>query len=121
MTHSFIIHQKLPSLNDYIKSCRTNKYAGAKFKREVEQDIGWYIKVAKMGKISPPVVVHFEWHEGNRRDADNIASAKKFILDALVSHNILQDDGRRYVKGFTDTFITDKKEFVVVKLEEIEG
>lgn len=65
-------------------------------------------------------MVRFEWHERTKkRDADNIASAKKFILDALVKMKVIPDDSRKYVKGFTDTIIDDKADFVIVELIEI--
>ena len=65
-------------------------------------------------------MVRFEYHEkSKRRDADNIASAKKFILDALVEMGVLPDDSRKYVKGFYDVIIDDKTDFVRVELVEI--
>lgn len=115
---SFVIEQKLPTLNEYTLACRGNKYAGAKFKRDVESIIGWYVIKAKLPKVDRAVIIHFEWHEKTkRRDADNIASAKKFILDTLVSQGVLIDDSRRYVTGFTDTIVDDTKDFVVVSIE----
>ena len=65
-------------------------------------------------------MVRFEWHEKTKkRDYDNIAFAKKFILDALVKNGVLVDDSRKYVKGGYDTIIDDKEDFVVVELVEI--
>lgn len=70
-------------------------------------------------KPSGAVVVHFEWHERTKkRDADNIASAKKFILDALVKNGVLVDDSRKYVKGFYDVVLDDTEDFVKVELVE---
>lgn len=120
----FVIKQKLPSLNDYTAACRANKYVGAKFKAEVEEVIGWAIKQAltskSLRKPSGAVMVRFEWHERTKkRDADNIASAKKFILDALVKMRVLEDDSRKYVKGFYDVIVDDKEDFVIVELVEI--
>lgn len=124
MTNYFVIEEKLPSLNDYINVCRNNKYKGAKFKKDVENLIAVYIRNAKIKKVlkptDKPVVVHFEWHEKTRRrDADNIASAKKYILDAMQTSEIIPNDNRKYVKGFTDVIIDDKKDFVVVNIEEV--
>ena len=83
----FIIDEKLPSLNDYTKACRANKYQGAEFKRRTQEVIGAYILLAKAMKRlyaqKNKATISFEWHEKTqKRDADNIASAKKFILDA---------------------------------------
>ena len=121
----FTIKQKLPSLNQYTIACRSNKYAGAKFKRDIEEAIGWDIKQALTEKtLHPPdgaVVVRFVWHERTKkRDADNIASAKKFILDALVNNGVLKDDSRKYVKGFYDEIIDDTADFVRVEFMEVE-
>ena len=122
--NEFVIRQKLPSLNDYTAACRANKYVGAKFKQEVEEVIGWSIKQAltsnTLHKPTGAVIVHFEWHERTKkRDADNIASAKKFILDALVKMQVLKDDSRKFVKGFYDVIVDDKSDFVKVELIEV--
>lgn len=97
---------------------------GAKFKQEVEEVIGWSIRQAlaskTLHKVSGAVMVRFEWHERTKkRDADNIASAKKFILDALVKMRVLPDDSRKYVKGFYDVIVDDKTDFVKVELIEM--
>lgn len=122
--NSFVIPQKLPSLNEWVAANRSNKYVGAKFKAEVEEVIGWSIRQAltskSLYKPSKAVMVRFEWHEKTKkRDADNIASAKKFILDALVNMGVLEDDSRKYVKGFYDVIVDDKTDFVKVELIEI--
>lgn len=123
MNH-FIIKHKLPSLNDYIRANRSNKYRGAKFKAEIEEMIAWFIGSAQAeGTLQKPkgkVIVNFEWHEKTKkRDADNIASAKKFILDALVKEGILKNDSRKYVVGFHDSIIDDKEDYVQVELIEL--
>lgn len=102
----------------------SNKYVGYKFKKEVEEVIGWSIKQALASKtLQKPtgaVIINFEWHEKTkRRDADNIASAKKFILDALVKNGVLVDDSRKHVKGFYDKIVDDTKDYVIVELIEI--
>lgn len=122
--NEFLIKHKLPSLNEYTRACRSNAYKGAKLKAESEEVIGWAIKEALLKKsLQKPkgaVIVKFEWHEKTqKRDADNIAFAKKFILDALVKMGVLPDDSRKYVKGFYDTIIDDKTDYVKVELIEV--
>lgn len=98
-----VIPLKLPSLNDYIRECRANRYKGAQMKSQLERDIGLYIY--RLPIFAWPIRIHFTWVEGNkRRDLDNVAFAKKFILDAMVKCGRLKDDNRRYVTGFTDSF-----------------
>ena len=72
------------------------------------------------GNLSPirqPVFFKFLWLEKNRkRDLDNIAFAKKFILDALVRKGVLPTDNQSVVKGFTDNFDISDKSGVLVKI-----
>ena len=65
-----------------------------------------------------PVHVTFVWLEPNhRRDKDNVAFAKKFILDALQKKGVLPNDNNKWISGFTDEFIYGKGEGVIVTLE----
>lgn len=108
---------KLPSLNDYTKACRTNKYAGAKMKSNTEQHIAFYLH--GLPKFDKPIKIHFLWIEGNkRRDLDNIAFGKKFVLDAMVHFGYLKDDNRRMVTGFTDDFAYGDDFKVIMEIEE---
>ena len=112
------IPMKLPSLNDYIKQCRGNKFAGAGMKKNVEKDIGWYIN--SLPVFEKPVKIHFHWIEGNkRRDLDNISFAKKFILDSMVKCGKLKDDNRRFVQGFQDSFSYGDDFKVILEIEEM--
>ena len=121
MKYKFEINNKLPSLNEYTQACRTNKYIGAKMKEDIEINIWADIKEQlKNTKIQNSVKIHFTWIETNRkRDLDNICFAKKFILDALVKANVLKNDTQNYVVGFSDTFLYDKKNKVIVEIEEL--
>lgn len=106
----FIIKGTLPSLNDYITACRSNKYSGAKMKNQAEHIIILCAKTQIRYNFKKPVIVNFLWVEPNRkRDKDNIAFAKKFIFDGLTKAGILQGDGWQYVEGFSDKFDIDKK------------
>lgn len=122
----FIIKQKLPSLNEYVRACRSNKYQGAKFKADVEEVIGWSIKQAQAaGKLSVmgenPCSVYIDWHEKTkRRDVDNIQSAQKYILDALQKCGIINNDSRKYIKQIYHTVNDSTDDYVVVRLEECE-
>ena len=115
----FTIDLKLPSLNDYIRVCRANKYKAAKYKADIENDIALFIN--HLPRYEKPIKIHFHWIESNKkRDLDNVAFAKKFILDTLVKCGKLKDDNRRHVQGFTDSFCYGKKNKVVIEIEEIE-
>lgn len=120
----FKIEQRLPSMNELIAANRQNRYKGAKMKRETEEVIGQYIRIARLrGTIKPvsePVEVYIEWHEKTKkRDADNVQSAQKFILDALQKQGILINDNRRYVKQIYHKIVDDTEDFVEVTLKEV--
>ena len=104
------IPDRLPSLNEYTRACRGNKYLGASMKKHTECLIGYHIKSQLKGiHFDAPVRMAFRWYEPNgRRDLDNICFAKKFILDALVANRIIDDDNWKHVKGFTDEFFITK-------------
>ena len=119
----FKIEQRLPSLNEVIEANRTNRYAGAKMKREIEGIIAVYINIARhVGTIKPvktPVVIDIEWHEKTkRRDVDNIQSSQKFILDALQKQGILVNDNRHYVKQVFHKIVDDTEDYVEVIIEK---
>lgn len=110
------IPMKLPSLNDYVKVCRTNKFMSSKYKADIEQEIGLYL--AKMPRWTKPIKIHFTWVEGTKkRDLDNICFAKKFILDAMVKYGKLTDDNRNYVYAFTDSFEYGNETKVILEVE----
>ena len=120
MQYKFTIPMRLPSLNDYINACRSNAFQGALMKRRNEMFIGFHLLT--LPKITKPVKVSFHWVETNKkRDMDNIAFAKKFILDALVAKGKLAGDGWKYVKGLEDTFEIGESAKIIVTLTEVEN
>ena len=104
-----IIHGRLDNLNDYTKACRTDPRVGNRMKRKNEDFITGYIMQQLRGiRFQGRAYLHFRWVEPNRnRDLDNVCFAKKFILDALVTNNVIETDGWRGVEGFTDEFDVD--------------
>jgi Holliday junction resolvase RusA-like endonuclease len=108
-SHAFTILGKLPSLNEYVDACRSGHQTGARFKRDIEARIGWAIREAGLRPVNGKVHVEFVWLEPDRRrDLDNIRSAAKYILDALVACGVLKDDSQAYVVGLTDFYAVDK-------------
>jgi len=96
---------------DCIKAERGNKYQAASMKRKAEGIIEICAKEQLKGiSFDRSVSMTYLWVEPNRkRDKDNIAFAKKFIQDALVSAGVLQGDGWKHIEGFTDFFEVDSE------------
>lgn len=78
-------------------------------KKAIEESICCEIKKQIKDKFDT-VTLAFVWYEPNqKRDKDNIAFAKKFILDALQEAGTLTGDGWSQVVGFSDEFHVDKE------------
>lgn len=114
------IPYKFPSLNEYIRACRTNMYAGAKLKKQIQATISWYLN--SLPVFTKPVYISFTWVEGNnKRDWDNVTYAKKFILDTMVALGKLPDDRQKCVRGFTDYGKHEKGVWkVIMEIREID-
>ena len=110
MIYKFTIKGRLDGLNKVIDANRSNTYMGAKVKRKNDDICKSYIlEQLQRLQIAAPVIIKFDWYEKDkRRDLDNIFSAKKFILDALVKANVLPDDSQKYVVDLVDHIHTDK-------------
>lgn len=107
MHYSVFIPGKFPSLNDYIQAERSNRYAGAKMKKEFTELVAKYF--TKMPLVDEPVFVQFIWYEANtKRDFDNVAFSKKFVLDGMVKSGKLPNDNQKWITGFEDAFQISK-------------
>ena len=115
------IDMKLPSLNDYIKDCRTNPIIAARKKKQIQEQISWFL--AGLPHYKKKVRIDFVWEEKDaRRDLDNICASRKFILDAMVEMGIITNDNRKCLGAFSDSFPkpNGKKTFVTMTISEME-
>lgn len=121
MVYEFTIHQRLPSLNDYINKCKHNRHIAAKFKSQIDRNICWEILAQLRDvKITKTVIIHITWIEENkRRDVDNVYSAIKYIQDALVKMQVLANDGVKNVIDVDNQIVYAKESKVIVRIEEV--
>ena len=122
MIYSFEIQNRLPSLNDYVDVCRYNKYQAAVFKKRVDNLICYEIRSQLANvHIEKAVIVNLHFIEENKkRDVDNVYSASKYILDALVKMKVLKNDSPKHVVDIKYSHEYAKESKVIVKLEEID-
>lgn len=112
---------QLPGLNEYVNAERSNRHTAAKMKKDWEGRIALFLRTQCREQFEKPVKLHFIWVEPNRRrDKDNIAWAKKLILDTLVREGILAGDGWAHVEGFRDEFLVGNPG-VIITIREVEG
>ena len=97
------------TLNKYVNAERSNRFMAAKIKKDQTNSVA-YLALEQCDKRFREVKdIKFTWYKpNNRTDHDNIAFAKKFILDGLIKAGILKDDSPKYVRNFQDVFILDK-------------
>lgn len=122
MTNKIVIFGTLSALNEYSNAQRKNKYLGAKIKAENTERCAYYVQQAmKKGVVFHfPCRLKFTWYCPNKRkDPDNIASAKKFILDGMQEAGFIDNDNWNTMSdGFIDVFKLDKEK-PRIEIEEV--
>jgi Holliday junction resolvase RusA-like endonuclease len=100
---TFEIPGRLPGLNEVSWQERSHWSKGAALRKRIEKEIGMWILVAHVRRYTGPVAIRVDWFEKDRRrDRDNIRSAVKFILDALIATGRIVSDSQKFVKDITD-------------------
>ena len=119
MYHELTINQKFPTLNEYIRAERSNKYCASQLKKQYTNIARTYAELSRI-KIDKKIDIEFIWGITNKKsDPDNIAFGKKFILDGFVDAGLLENDGHKQVNSLKDTFEFNKTNTVIVKLKEV--
>ena len=114
------ISGRLTDLNEYIRVERGNRYAAASLKKKDTELVA--SQATEAGIIKEPCLITFNWLYSTRHDFDNIAFAKKFVLDGLVKAGVLSNDNQDSVAGFGGEYFTRVKkgeEGVIVELESM--
>ena len=126
MKQSFTIPGRLAGYNDYIKAAHS-AWARSNLKQEQEAIVKKAAEAAGIKPAKAPVEVHITYYEGKTsprqrvRDLDNVVGGgNKFILDALVSMGIIENDDPEHVSGlFVKGFKATGEPRIVVAIEEI--
>lgn len=106
--YSFEIPGTMPQLNDYIRVERANRYAAASLKKKTHEKV--LEALQDPPRFTTPVHVCFKWYRPNRRtDKDNVAFAKKFILDALQIAGVIENDKWAMCTPYDGGFYIDKE------------
>ena len=119
----FTIKGELTDLNNYISAMNKNRYAGNSKKQQNTHVVALYARKAKQDGLAItnyPITLEIDWYVPNRRkDPDNIAFAKKYILDGMQQSELIRNDGFKEIAGWTERFHIDKDNpRVVIKIKE---
>lgn len=108
MTYVFEIPGTLPTLNEYVRAERSDRQMAARMKREAQEAVCWALKGA--ATFPGHVFVAFDWVRPDMRcDKDNVAFAKKFVLDALQQAGVIRRDSWRLCTPFDRSFRVSKE------------
>lgn len=102
-----VVFGEFPGLNKIINASKAHYQAYRKLKEDNTNAVTWLAK--KLPKYKW-VKLNITWYCKNRRkDPDNIAAAVKFIFDGFVEAGVIENDGWKQNKGWTNTFEVDKE------------
>lgn len=105
----FTIQGELTDLNNYTNAQRTNYRVGNRIKQD--NTVKVHAACLHLGgvELKLPVKIKYEWYAKNKRkDMDNIAFAKKFIQDGMMSAEVIKNDGWSEIAGWSEIFFIDK-------------
>ena len=117
----FTLNGEFTGLNEYISAMNKSKYIGNKIKPSETERVAWAVK--KLAPLSSdfPFTIEATWYvKDQKKDQDNITSAKKFILDGMVMARVLENDSRKHVRIWKDLDVCVDKEHPRVEITVLE-
>lgn len=114
-------HDRFPTLNEYIDCERGSTIAAAAMKKKCTEQVRIQCEAQNIPAVSGKVDLLFEWHSSTRHDPDNVAFAKKFILDGLQLAGVLENDNRKFIGTMADEIIQDDEDYVILHITENMG
>lgn len=85
--------------NAYIRKERSNKYIGAKVKKEEKNIVGWYTKGLEYKGKYPVKLVITKYFKDKKQDLDNVRI--KGVLDGLVANQVIKNDNLNCINEIT--------------------
>lgn len=114
-------HDRFPTLNEYIDCERGSTIAAASMKKKCTEQVRVQCIEQGIPPVAGKVDLLFEWHSSTRHDPDNVAFAKKFILDGLQLASVLENDNRKFIGTMADEIIQDDEDYVILHITENMG
>ena len=112
-------------LNSYIKAERTNKYIASNLKKMntniAEMLTRSALNTKEIEKYNDDAQLKFifTWYrKDKKKDPDNIAFGKKFILDGMQKAGLFKNDGANTIINLEDRFKYEDKTGVLVVIHE---
>lgn len=119
MKNTLRIEYDFVYLNEYIDRERTNRMIASSIKKKLTNAVMEQALYANCNRPKGQVDMVFSWHVKGKHDSDNIAFAKKFVLDGMVKAGILENDNPKCVRHLADYIYRDLKKPQVDYVEVI--
>lgn len=114
-------HDRFPTLNEYIDCERGSTIAAAAMKKKCTEQVKEQCLLQQIQPVNGKIDLLFEWHSSTRHDPDNVAFAKKFILDGLQAAGVLENDNRKFIGTMADEIIQDDEDYVILHITKNMG
>ena len=114
-------HDRFPTLNEYIDCERGSTIAAAAMKKKCTEQVKEQCLSQQIQPVNGKADLLFEWHSSTRHDPDNVAFAKKFILDGLQAAGVLENDNRKFIGTTADEIIQDDEDYVILHITKNMG
>ena len=114
-------HDRFPTLNEYIDCERGSTIAAAAMKKKCTEQVKAQCLSQQIQPVNGKADLLFEWHSSTRHDPDNVAFAKKFILDGLQAAGVLENDNRKFIGTMADEIIQDDEDYVILHITKNMG
>lgn len=114
-------HDRFPTLNEYIDCERGSTIAAAAMKKKCTEQVKEQCLLQQIQPVNGKIDLLFEWHSSTRHDPDNVAFAKKFILDGLQLAGVLENDNRKFIGTMADEIIQDDEDYVILHITQNMG
>lgn len=114
-------HNRFPTLNEYIDCERGSTIAAAAMKKKCTEQVKAQCLSQQIQPVNGKADLLFEWHSSTRHDPDNVAFAKKFILDGLQLAGVLENDNRKFIGTMADEIIQDDEDYVILHITKNMG
>lgn len=114
-------HDRFPTLNEYIDCERGSTIAAAAMKKKCTEQVKAQCLSQQIQPVNGKADLLFEWHSSTRHDPDNVAFAKKFILDGLQLAGVLENDNRKFIGTMADEIIQDDEDYVILHITKDMG
>lgn len=114
-------HDRFPTLNEYIDCERGSTIAAAAMKKKCTEQVKAQCLSQQIQPVNGKADLLFEWHSSTRHDPDNVAFAKKFILDGLQAAGVLENDNRKFIGTMADEIVQDDEDYVILHITKNMG